>query len=123
MKKKIAGSDDWRDVMLSRIRALIREADPEVVEEVKWKKPTNPAGVPVWYHDGMICTGETYKSHLRLTFSKGHSLKESHSLIDSSRAMTIREGDALDEKAFKKLVRAAVALNRTAKKDQPRIRR
>jgi hypothetical protein len=108
---------DWRGEMLSRFRALIKQADPNVVEEVKWRKPSNPAGVPVWSHDGIICTGETYKNHVRLTFAKGASLKDPKGVFNSSlegnavRAIVIHEGDAIDEKAFKILVRAAVSLN------------
>jgi hypothetical protein len=108
---------DWRGEMLSRLRALIKQADPNVVEELKWKKPSNPAGVPVWYHDGIICTGETYKNHVRLTFAKGASLKDPKGVFNASlegnafRAIVIHEGDEIDEKAFKALVRAAVSLN------------
>jgi hypothetical protein len=108
---------DWRGEMLSHLRALIKQADPNVVEEVKWRKPSNPAGVPVWYHDGIICTGETYKNHLRLTFARGASLKDPKGLFNASlegnalRAMIIHEGDEIDEKGFKALVRAAVSLN------------
>jgi len=103
---------DWRGKTLSRLRALIREADPEVVEEWKWR------GVPVWSHDGLICTGETYKSVVKLTFAKGASLKDPSSLFNASldgkmrRAIDLREADELDGDAFKLLVRAAVALNR-----------
>jgi hypothetical protein len=108
---------DWRGQTLSRIRTLIKQADPEVVEEVKWRKPSNPAGVPVWSHDGIICTGETYKNHVRLTFAKGASLKDPKRLFNASlegnamRAIVIHEGDEVDESAFKALVRSAVALN------------
>jgi hypothetical protein len=114
---RIEESGDWRGEMLSRLRTLIKQADPEVVEEVKWRKPSNPTGVPVWYHDGIICTGETYKNHVRLTFAKGASLKDPKSLFNSSlegdalRAIVIHEGDDIDDKAFKALVRSAVALN------------
>ena len=102
---------DWRGEMLSRIRALIKQADPEAVEEWKWR------GVPVWYHDGIICTGETYKNVVKMTFAKGASLDDPAGLFNSSlegnvrRAIDVREGEALDEEAFKALVRAAVALN------------
>jgi hypothetical protein len=102
---------DWRGAMLSRLRALVKEADPEVVEEWKWR------GVPVWYHDGMICTGETYKSVVKLTFAKGAALKDPSGLFNSSlegntrRAIDFHEGEKINEKAFKTLVRAAVALN------------
>ncbi len=112
---------DWRGEMLSRLRALIKQADPEVVEEVKWRKPSNPAGVPVWYHDGIICTGETYKNHVRLTFAKGASLKDPKGVFNSSlegnalRAIVIHEGDEIDDKAFKALVRSAAALNTSSR--------
>jgi hypothetical protein len=108
---------DWRGEALSRVRALIKRADPEVVEEVKWRKPSNPAGVPVWSHDGIICTGETYKNHVRLTFAEGASLKDPEGLFNASlegnalRAVVIHEGDRIDERAFKALIRAAVFLN------------
>ncbi len=104
--------------MLSQIRRLIKEADPEVVEEVKWRKPSNSMlGVPVWSHDGMICTGETYKDKVKLTFAKGASLKDPAGLFNASlegkarRAIDLYEGDEIDERAFKSLVRAAAALN------------
>jgi len=104
---------DWRGETLSRVRALIKEADPEVVEEWKW------LGVPVWSHDGIICTGETYKQVVKLTFAKGARLKDPSALFNSSlegkvrRAIDIREGEKLDERAFKALIRSAVALNAT----------
>ena len=107
---------DWRGEMLSRVRALIREADPEVVEEWKWVKPTNP-GTPVWSHDGIICTGETYKEVVKMTFAKGASLPDPSGLFNSSlggntrRAIDLREGDEVDEEALKALIRAAVELN------------
>jgi len=109
--------DDWRVATLSRIRSLIKQADPEVAEERKWKKPTNPEGVPVWAHDGMICTGETYKKHVKITFAKGASLTDPSHLFNSSlegsarRAIDIHDGEEIDEEAFKALIRAAVALN------------
>jgi hypothetical protein len=102
---------DWRGEMLKRLRALVKEADPDVVEEWKWR------GVPVWYHDGMICTGETHKSVVKMTFAKGASLEDPAGLFNSSlegntrRAIDFREGDAVDEQALKALIRAAVALN------------
>lgn len=117
---------DWRGEMLSRFRALIKQADPNVVEEVKWRKPSNPAGVPVWSHDGIICTGETYKNHVRLTFAKGASLKDPKGLFNASlegnalRAIVIHEGDEINEKAFKALVRAAVSLNTSSAKSRER---
>jgi hypothetical protein len=104
---------DWRGKMLAHVRALIKQADPEVVEEWKWR------GVPCWYHDGLICTGETYKSVVKLTFAKGASLKDPSKLFNASlegntrRAIDLHEGDELDEDAFKTLIRAAAALNRS----------
>jgi hypothetical protein len=118
--RRIAELDDWRGETLARIRALVKEADPEVVEEWKWAKATSP-GVPVWSHDGIICTGETYKSAVKMTFARGASLDDPAGLFNSSlegntrRAIDIHEGDAIDESALKALVRAAVALN-TSKK-------
>jgi hypothetical protein len=115
---KIEALGDWRGAMLARVRGLIREADPEVVEEVKWRKPLNPSGVPVWSHNGMICTGETYKDKVKLTFAKGAALDDPSRLFNASldggtrRAIDIRAGDELDEEAFKALVRSAVAANR-----------
>jgi hypothetical protein len=114
---KIKELSDWRGEMLARVRSLIREAHPDVVEEVKWRKPSNPAGVPVWEHAGIICTGETYKAVVKLTFAKGASLEDPSSLFNSSlegdtrRAIDIHEGDKIDAKALKALIRAAVALN------------
>lgn len=104
---------DWRGKMLSRLRALVKEADPEVVEEWKWR------GVPVWSHDGMICTGETYKDYVKMTFAKGAALKDPSGLFNSSldgntrRAIDFHEGEKIDEKALKALVRAAVTLNKS----------
>jgi hypothetical protein len=114
---KIAALGDWRGETLARVRRLIRQADPDVVEEVKWRKPSNPMGVPVWSHDGIVCTGETYKAVVKLTFARGASLKDPAGLFNASldgnvrRAIDIREGDRIDEKALVALVRAAVALN------------
>jgi hypothetical protein len=111
---RIKELNDWRGEMLSRVRALIKQADPEVVEEWKWR------GVPVWSHDGLICTGETYKSVVKLTFAKGASLKDPSALFNSSlegnarRALDLREGEEIDEDAFKTLIRAAVTLNRSS---------
>jgi hypothetical protein len=119
--EKIAELDDWRGETLSRMRGLIRDADPEVVEEWKWAKATSP-GTPVWSHDGGICTGETYKSVVKLTFFKGASLDDPAGLFNSSlegktrRAIDIREGEQLDANAFKALIRAAVALNTSGRK-------
>ena len=110
---RIKELDDWRGKTLSHIRALIKKADPEVVEEWKWR------GVPVWSHDGIICTGETYKSVVKLTFAKGAALKDPSGLFNSSlegnvrRAIDLHEGDEIDEDAFKTLIRAAAALNRS----------
>ena len=114
---RIAALGDWRGEALARVRALIREADPEVVEAVKWRKPTNAAGVPVWEHKGALCTGETYRDKVKLTFARGAALEDPAGLFNSSldgntrRAIDIREGDALDCGAFKALIRAAVAEN------------
>jgi hypothetical protein len=118
---KMAEPSDWRGEMLARIRKLIHEADPEVVEEVKWRKASNPAGVPVWSHEGIICTGETYKDKVKLTFLKGASLADPAGLFNSSlegnarRAIDLFEGDEVDAKSFKALVRAAVKLNMSAR--------
>ena len=115
--ERIERMGDWRGEMLARIRSLIKQADRDVVEEVKWRKPSNPAGVPTWSHDGIICTGETYKDKVKLTFAKGASLKDPSGLFNSSldgntrRAIDIYEGVRIDETAFKQLIRAAVALN------------
>jgi hypothetical protein len=113
---RIAGLGDWRGETLARMRKLIKEADPDVVEEWKWAKATSP-GVPVWSHDGIICTGESYKAVVKLTFAKGAALKDPAKLFNSSlegnvrRAIDIREGEKVDATAFKALIRAAVALN------------
>jgi hypothetical protein len=114
---RIKDLGDWRGKTLARVRALIKQADPDVVEELKWKKPSNPTGVPVWSHDGMICTCETYEDHVKLTFAKGAALKDPSRVFNSSlegnarRAIDIRKGDKIDEEAFMTLVRAAVVLN------------
>jgi len=116
ISQRIGELGDWRGGTLSRVREIIREADPEIVEEWKWAKATNP-GTPVWSHDGIVCTGETYKSTVKLTFAKGASLKDPSCLFNSSlegkvrRAIDIREGDEIDEPALKDLIREAVALN------------
>src|SRR3954471_15013516 len=109
---------DWRTDLLDRLRKIIQQADPDVVEEVKWRKPSNGmAGVPVWSHAGIICTGETYKEAVKMTFARGASLADPSGLFNSSlegntrRAIDFREGDPIDEKALEALVRAAVALN------------
>jgi hypothetical protein len=115
----VSEQPDWRGAMLARIRMLIQQADPAVVEEVKWRKPSNGMkGVPVWSHGGIICTGETYKSIVKLTFAKGASLPDSAGLFNASlegntrRAIDIHEGDAIDEQAFQALIRAAISRNR-----------
>ena len=119
---KIASLGDWRGDVLRRVRKLIKEADPRVIEEMKWAKASNPTGVPVWSHDGMICTGETYKDAVKLTFAQGAALKDPAKLFNSSldgnvrRAIDIHEGDRIDESALKDLIRAAVALNMSARK-------
>ncbi len=107
---------DWRGEKLAQIRKLVKEADPEVVEEVKWKKPSNPDGIPVWSHDGIMCMGETYKQHLRITFAKGPSLDDPKGLFNAYRAILIHEGDTIDESAFKALIKSAAAFNHNAKK-------
>ena len=115
--KPIEATTDWRGELLSRLRALIMEADPGMTEERKWIKPSNPAGVPTFSHNGLICTGETYKNVVKMTFARGASLADPSGLFNSSldgnarRAIDFRGGDELDEEALKALVRAAVALN------------
>ncbi|MGF1611001.1 MAG: DUF1801 domain-containing protein [Kiloniellales bacterium] len=114
---RIAALGDWRGETLARVRSLIKEADPDVVEDVKWRKPSNPMGVPVWSHAGIICTGETYKDKVKLTFAKGASLKDPSGLFNASlegntrRAIDFHKGKKIDEEALKALIRAAVALN------------
>ena len=109
---------DWRNEKLDRIRELIQEACPDSVEEVKWRKPSNPDGVPTWSHDGVLCTGETYKDKVKLTFARGASLADPAGLFIASldagtrRAIDIKEGDSLDERAFKALIKAAADANR-----------
>ena len=121
-KTKVLG--DWRGKTLARVRAIIHAADPEIVEEWKWVKPTNP-GTPVWSHGGIVCTGETYKDHVKMTFAKGAALEDPSGLFNSSlegnvrRAIDIHEGDKVDEAPLKDLIRAAVALNLQGK-SQPR---
>jgi hypothetical protein len=122
---RIAALGDWRGEALARIRKLIRETDPDVVEEVKWRKPSNPLGVPVWEHNGIICTGESYKDKVKLTFAKGASLPDPSGLFNSSlegnvrRAIDFHEGDKIDAEALKALVRAAVALNISERPARP----
>ncbi|MDF2567235.1 MAG: hypothetical protein K0R90_691 [Oscillospiraceae bacterium] len=114
--EKVEELGDWRGQMLSKVRSLIKQVDPEVVEEWKWR------GTPVWYHDGMICTGETYKNAVKMTFAKGTSLEDPSHIFNSSldgnarRAIDFHEGDELDEDALKELIRAAIALNQSSHK-------
>jgi hypothetical protein len=114
---KLAALGDWRGATLAKIRRLIHEADPDVVEEVKWRKPSNPLGVPTWSQAGIICTGETYKDKVKLTFARGAALEDPSRLFNSSldggtrRAIDIHEGDTIDEVALKGLIREAVLLN------------
>jgi hypothetical protein len=128
MKKAVkrgTAKKDWRGAMLARVRTLIKAADPDIVEEVKWKKPSNPAGVPVWSHDGIVCTGETYRDKVKATFANGAKLEDPAGLFNASldggtrRAIDFFEGDRINERAFKTLVRAAVELN-TAKRAKAR---
>jgi hypothetical protein len=115
--EKLRTLSDWRGALLAQLRRLIREADPEVVEAIKWRKPSNPLGVPTWEHGGIICTGETYKDKVKLTFARGASLEDPAKLFNSSldggtrRAIDFREGDDVNEAAFKALIREAVELN------------
>ena len=127
--EKIKELGDWRGKTLAKVRAIIHEADPEIVEEWKWVKPTTP-GTPVWSHGGIVCTGETYKNVVKLTFAKGAALNDPSGLFNSSlegnvrRAIDIHEGDKIDEAALKDLIRAAVALNLKGKsKPKPKPRR
>ena len=114
---KIASLGDWRGATFARVRRLIQEADPGVVEEVKWRKPSNPLGVPVWEHAGMICTGELYRDKVKLTFARGAALEDPAGLFNSGfavgtrRAIDMREGEEIDAAAFKALIREAIALN------------
>ena len=126
---RIAALGDWRGETLARVRKLIKQADPDVVEEVKWRKPSNAMlGVPVWEHDGIICTGETYKAVVKLTFAKGAALEDPSGLFNSSlegnvrRAIDIHEGDKIDAKALQALIRAAVALNTSRAAKRPGTR-
>jgi len=127
--EKIRELGDWRGKTLAKVRDIIHQADPEILEEWKWVKPTNP-GTPVWSHGGIVCTGETYKSVVKMTFAKGASLKDPSGLFNSSlegnvrRAIDIHEGEKIDEAALKDLIRAAVALNLKGKnKPKPKSRR
>ena len=127
---KITGQADpptnWRAAILARVRELIQEAAPDAVEEVKWRKPSNPAGVPTWSHNGLLCTGETYKDKVKLTFAKGASLKDPARLFNASldgnarRAIDIAEGETVDASAFKALFRQAIALNQAGKAAKPK---
>jgi hypothetical protein len=114
---KLAVLGDWRGEVLAQIRRLIRETDPEVIEAVKWVKPSNPSGVPVWEHAGIVCTGEVYKAYVKLTFAQGAALEDPARLFNAGfgggtrRAIDIREGETVDDAAFKALVKEAVALN------------
>lgn len=120
IEELLAGLDDWRGAMLSRLRTAIRQADPQVDEALKWKKPSNPDGVPVWSDGGMLCTGEVYKDHVKLTFAKGASLEDPDHLFNASlggnlrRAIDLFEGDEIDLAAFGRLIQAAVELNHGA---------
>lgn len=117
MTKTTAKTSDWRAEMLDQMRTLILEADPKMIEERKWKKPSNMAGVPVWSHDGIVCTGEIYKEYVKLTFAKGASVPDPSGLFNASlegnarRAIDIREGDNVNARAFKALIKAAVKVN------------
>ena len=119
---KIASLGDWRGATLAQLRRLIKEADPQVEETVKWRKPSNPAGVPVWEHAGIVCTGEVYKDKVKLTFAQGASVEDPHRLFNSSldggtrRAIDVRDGEKVDAAAFKALFRGAVAVNLASKK-------
>ena len=114
---KVASLNDWRGAAMTRVRRLIKEADPDVTEGVKWRKPSNPLGVPTWEHAGIICTGESYKDKIKLTFARGAALEDPSGLFNSSltggtrRAIDIPEGAELDEAAFKALIREAIAVN------------
>lgn len=119
---KIASLPDWRGEILSRIRGLIKKADPDVIEDAKWRKASNPLGVPTWSHAGIICTGETYRDKVKLTFARGASLEDRSGLFNSSldggtrRAIDIREGETIDEEALAGLIGQAVAVNLASKK-------
>lgn len=126
---RIAALDDWRGAMLAQVRKIIRQADPDVVEEVKWRKPSNRLGVPVWERDGIICTGETYKNYVKLTFAQGAALDDPAQLFNASlegsvrRSIDIHEGDKIEATALKSLVRAAIALNVSARAAGARLPR
>ena len=124
--ERIASLGGWRAETVAEVRRMIHEADPDILEEVKWVKPSNPSGVPVWSHAGIVCTGESYKEAVKLTFAKGASLKDPSGLFNSSlegntrRAIDIREGESLDPDAFKALIRAAVEENLRSSAPKPR---
>jgi hypothetical protein len=128
--RRIRSLSDWRGATLAQVRRLIHEADPDIVEECKWAKPSNPSGVPVWSHAGIVCTGETYRQAVKLTFARGAALEDPRGLFNSSldgntrRAIDIREGEEIDEAAFKALIEAAVAENllHGALKSRPRAK-
>lgn len=115
--ERIRSLADWRGELLATVRRLITEADPAIVEDVKWVKPTNPMGVPVWSHDGLVCTGEVYKDKIKVTFARGAALRDPHGVFNASltggtrRAIDIKQGEKLDAEAFKALVQAGVAEN------------
>ena len=129
MKKIAKPKGDWRTEALARVRTIIRQTDPQAAEEAKWAKASNPAGVPTWSHNGIICTGETYKDKVKLTFARGAALADPAKLFNASldagtrRAIDIREGDKLNEKALKALIRAAVALNTAKAAKRKSVRR
>lgn len=116
-KTKTGRSGDWREQTLAHVRSLIMQADPRIIEETKWRKPSNPAGVPVWSHEGILCTGETYKGKVKLTFARGASIQDPAGLFNASldghtrRAIDLHENDRIDEAAFKRLIKAAIAVN------------
>jgi hypothetical protein len=128
ISRRIAELGDWRGEMLARVRAVIREATPEIVETVKWRKPSNPAGVPVWECAGIVCTGDAFRDKVKVTFAKGAQLEDPARLFNASlegnamRAIDIREGDDIDALALQALVRAAVALNVSGRTAAPRTR-
>ena len=119
---KFAGLGDWRGAALARMRRLIREADPEIVEQIQWRKPSNPSGVPTWSHAGLICTGEVYKDKVKLTFARGAALEDPKGLFNTGfgggtrRAIDLREGEEVDAQAFKALIGEAIAANLAHKK-------
>lgn len=126
---RIRALDDWRGETLARLRRLIHEADPDVVEEVKWVKPSNPMGVPVWSHDGILCTGEVYRDKVKLTFARGTSLPDPQGLFNAGfgggtrRAIDVTQGRAVDGEAFRALVQAAVAANLDAREAKATAKR